>query len=46
MENAIKLVKEKVRTLVISTRELHGVVVDPAHVALAWFVRFQIETLH
>ena len=38
--NAIKQVKEKVRTLVIATRELHGVVMDPEHVALAWCVRF------
>ena len=29
VENAIKQVKEKVRTLVIATRELHGVVMDP-----------------
>ena len=40
VENAIKQVKEKVRTLVIATRELHGVVVDLEHVALAWCVRF------
>ena len=40
MENAIKQVKEKVRTLVIATRELHGVVMDPERVALAWCVRF------
>ena len=33
-------VKEKVRTLVIATRELHGVVMDLEHVALAWCVRF------
>ena len=33
-------VEEKVRTLVIATRELHGVLVDPEHVALAWCVRF------
>ena len=35
VENAIKLVKEKLRTLVIATRQLHGIVVDPVHVALA-----------
>ena len=40
VEKAIKQVKEKVRTLVIATRELHGVVMDPKHVALAWCVRF------
>ena len=40
VENAIKQVKEKVRTLVIATRELHGVVMDPEHLALAWCVRF------
>ena len=35
-----KKIKEKVRTLVIATRELHGVVMDPEHVALAWCARF------
>ena len=40
VENAIKQVKEKGRTLVTATRELHGVVMDPEHVALAWCVRF------
>ena len=35
VEKAIKQVKEKMRTLVITTRELHGVVMDPEHVALA-----------
>ena len=40
VENAIKHVKEKVRMLVIATRELQGVVMDPEHVALAWCVRF------
>ena len=39
-ENTIKQVKEKVRTLVIATRELHSVVMDPKHVALAWCVPF------
>ena len=39
VENAIKQVKEKVRTWVIATRELHGVVINPEHVALAWCVR-------
>ena len=34
MENATKWVEAEVRTLVIATRELHGVVVDPEHVAL------------
>ena len=32
-ENAIKQVTGKVRTLVIATRELDGVVMDPEHVA-------------
>ena len=40
VENAIKQVKEKVRTLVIATREMHGVVMDREHAALAWCVRF------
>ena len=34
MENATKLVEAEVRTLVIATRELHGVVMDRGHVAL------------
>ena len=34
------MVKEKVRTLVVATRELDGVVRDPGHVALVWWVRF------
>ena len=38
VEKAIKQVKEKVRTLVIAIRELHGVVMNPEHVALAWCV--------
>ena len=41
-ENAIKL---KVRTLVIATRELDGVVRDPEHVALAWWVRFACQII-
>ena len=40
VENAIKQGKEKVRTLVIATRWLRGVVMDLEHVALAWCVRF------
>ena len=40
VENAIKPVKVKVRTLVIAPREIHGVVMDPELVALAWSVRF------
>ena len=35
VENAIKQVKEKVQTLVIGTRELQGVVMNPEHEALA-----------
>ena len=38
VENAIKQVREKVQTLVIAIRELHGVVMDFEHVALAWCV--------
>ena len=40
VENAIQQVMEKVRTLVIATRELCGVVMDLEHVALAWYARF------
>ena len=43
VENVIKKVKEKVRTLVTATRELHGVVMDPGRVALAWCLRFAGE---
>ena len=39
VENDIKHVKENVRTLVIATRELHGVVMEPNRVALAWCFR-------
>ena len=38
VEIAIKQVKEKVQNFVISTRELHGVVMDLEHLALAWCV--------
>ena len=38
VDNAIKQIKEKVRTLLIATRGLHGAVMDPEHVALAWCV--------
>ena len=40
VENAIKQVKEKVRTLVIATRELFGLVMNLEHVALAGCLRF------
>ena len=40
VETAIKQVQEEVRTLVIATRELHGIVMDAERVALAWCVRF------
>ena len=41
VETDIKLVKEKVRTMVIATREMHGEIMDPEHVALPWCVRFR-----
>ena len=34
VENEIKFVKQKWRTLVIANRELHGVVMDPEHMVL------------
>ena len=40
VKNAIKQVNVKMRSLVVATRELHGVVMDREHVALAWCVRF------
>ena len=36
VRNAIKQVKEKVRTVVIATRGLYGVVMDLEHATLAW----------
>ena len=45
VENAIKQVKEKMRTLEIAARELHGVVMDPEHVTLAWCVRFACQII-
>ena len=36
VENAIKQVKENMRTLVVATRALNGVVMDLERVALAW----------
>ena len=40
VENAITQVKVTVRTMVTATRQLHGVVIDPEHAALACCVRF------
>ena len=45
LKNAMKLVKEMVRALVMATRELHGVVMDREHVALAWCVRFAAQII-
>ena len=38
--NVITQVNQQVRTLVVATRESHGVVMDLEHVALTWCVRF------
>ena len=35
VEKATKQVKEKVRSLMIATRELHGGVMDPEHVCVS-----------
>ena len=40
VEKSIRQVKEKVRSLVIAAREVHGVVMNAEHVALSWCVRF------
>jgi len=45
IESGIKAIKEKVRTLVIAARELHGVVIGPDHVALEWCIRFAGQIL-
>ena len=46
VEKAIKLAKEKVRTLVIATRELHGFFVDFERVVLACTFRWTDHFLY
>ena len=46
-ESSVKKKKRKVRTLVVATRELHDVVMDPQHVELAVVYTFrQSELVH
>ena len=44
-ESGVKIVKEKVRTLICSPRELHGVTDGKSHVSLPWCVRFAAQTI-
>ena len=38
-ESGVRIVKEKVRTLICFARELHGVTIGKSHVSLPWCVR-------
>ena len=42
-ESGVRIVKEKVRTLMCFARELHGVTVGKSHVSLPWCVRFAAQ---
>ena len=42
-ESGIRIVKEKVRTLICFARELHGVTIGKSHVSLPWCVRFEAQ---
>ena len=44
-ESGVRIVKEKVRTLICFARELHGVTVGKSHVSLPWYVRFAAQTI-
>ena len=42
-ESGVRMVKEKVRTLICFAREPHGVTVGKSHVSLPWCVRFAAQ---
>ena len=44
-ESGVRIVKEKVRTLICFARELHGVTVGKSHVSLPWCVRFAAQII-
>ena len=41
----VRIVKEKVRTLICFARELHGVTVGKSHASLPWCVRFAAQII-
>ena len=43
--SGVRIVKEKVRTLICFARELHGVTVSKSHVSLPWCVRFAAQII-
>ena len=45
-ESGVRIVKEKVRTLICFARELHGVTIEKSHVSLPWFVRFAAQIIN
>ena len=44
-ESGVRIVKEKVRTLICCASELHGVTVGKSHVSLPWCVRFAAQQI-
>ena len=44
-ESGVRIVKEKVRTLICFARELHGVTFGKSHVSLPWRVRFAAQII-
>ena len=44
-ESGVKIVKEKVRTLICFPCELHGVTIGKSHVSLPWCVRFAAQII-
>ena len=44
-ESGVRIVKEKVRTLICFAREMHGVTIGKSHVSLQWCVRFAAQTI-
>ena len=44
-ESGVRIVKEKVRTLMCFARELHGVTMRKSHISLPWCVRFAAQII-
>ena len=44
-ESGIRIVTEKVRTLICFARELHGVTIGKSHVSLSWCARFAAQIM-
>ena len=44
-ESGVRIVKDKVRTLICVARELHGVTVGKSHASLPWCVRFAAQII-